>query len=401
MDYKKCISVVAALMFVVGMGIVVLACMVVNERRTISVSGNIAEVSADMVSENIPRLSEIAALKEPAEVEEQTGEEVSLLLSSIQKDLKIKIVSSDGKLAKGEAWIAYVRNEAGKEEIYEDTDQDGMIHVQSMKSGIYEVMLEAQEDIAVPKTPARVSVKDNIVYQVVANIRDEIKMESEIDVSLEDTADIEEVDAGVEHAIGQVGTLGIDVSKWNKEIDWQQVKDAGVDYAILRLGYRGSSSGALVEDPYFSQNFINARMHQVKTGVYFFTQALTEAEAIEEASMVVEVLAHSPIEYPVFLDVEGSGGRADGLDATQRTANIKAFCETIENAGYKAGVYANKNWFTNKINTAELQDYTIWLAQYNVSEPDYEGSYHMWQYSSKGSIPGITGFVDMNQSYID
>ena len=88
------------------------------------------------------------------------------------------------------------------------------------------------------------------------------------------------------------------------------------------------------------------------------------------------------------------------LDRDTRTANILAFLKTIENAGYDAGVYANKNWLTNKINAEALSGYTIWLAQYNVTEPDYNGNYHMWQYSSRGSIDGIEGNVDVNQSFL-
>ena len=137
----------------------------------------------------------------------------------------------------------------------------------------------------------------------------------------------------------------------------------------------------------------------IKVGVYFFTQAVNEVEAVEEASMVINLCKGYGLSYPVYLDVEGSNGRGDGLSTAQRTAHIKAFCGTIQNAGYKAGVYANKTWFTSKINTSQLTGYKIWLAQY-AATPTYNATrYDMWQYTSKGKVSGISGNVDMNTWY--
>ena len=195
------------------------------------------------------------------------------------------------------------------------------------------------------------------------------------------------------------GVMGIDVSKWNGNIDWSQVKNSGVNYVIIRCGYRGSSEGALIEDPKFRSNIQGATKAGLKVGVYFFTQAVNEAEAVEEASMVISLIRGYSLSYPVYLDVEGSGGRGDRIDAGQRTANIKAFCGTIQNAGYRAGVYANKTWFTSKINTGSLTNYKIWLAQYTSSVTYNSTRYDMWQYTSKGRISGISGNVDMNILY--
>lgn len=196
------------------------------------------------------------------------------------------------------------------------------------------------------------------------------------------------------------GVLGIDVSKWNGNIDWNAVKNSGVQYAIIRCGYRGSTEGALVEDSMFRSNLSGAKNAGIKVGVYFFTQATDEIEAIEEASMVVSLLGGSSLDYPVFLDVEPSGGRADVLSVEERTDICKAFCQTIANSGYKAGVYASKNWFTEKINTPALTNYTIWLSQY-AATPTYTATrYDIWQYSSKGTISGISGGVDMNISFL-
>ena len=195
------------------------------------------------------------------------------------------------------------------------------------------------------------------------------------------------------------GIMGIDVSKWNGNIDWAQVKASGVNYVIIRCGYRGSSQGALIEDPKYKANIEGATKAGLKVGVYFFSQAIDEVEAVQEASMVLSLVKNYKISYPIFLDVEASGGRADNISKATRTAVCKAFCQTIQNSGYTAGIYANKSWLTGKIDTSQLGNYKIWLAQY-ASAPTYTGRYEMWQYKDSGSVPGISGHVDLNLSYL-
>lgn len=195
------------------------------------------------------------------------------------------------------------------------------------------------------------------------------------------------------------GVMGIDVSKHNGNIDWNAVKNAGVDFVIIRCGYRGSATGVLVEDQKFKANIQGAAAAGLKVGIYFFSQAVNEVEAVEEASMAVSLIKNYKITYPVYMDVESANGRADGMDAGTRTQVIHAFCKTIQNSGYTAGIYANKTWLGSKMNAGALGSYRIWLAQY-AAAPTYGGRYEMWQYSSKGSIPGISGDVDLNISYM-
>lgn len=212
---------------------------------------------------------------------------------------------------------------------------------------------------------------------------------------------------GVEYDFGQEGAsspssgvLGIDVSKYQPSINWQSVKASGVSYVIIRCGYRGSSTGALIEDPYFKSHIKGAKAAGLKVGIYFFTTAVTEAEAVEEASMAAYLCKGYGIDYPIFMDCESSPRPGyNSLSSGQRTAIIKAFCNTIRSAGYTPGVYANKTWLTSYMNAGELSGYKIWLAQYNTA-PTYSGRYDMWQYTSKGQVNGISGYVDMNQSYM-
>ena len=147
----------------------------------------------------------------------------------------------------------------------------------------------------------------------------------------------------------------------------------------------------------FEENIKGATKAGLKVGVYFFTQATDEVEAVYEASFVLDRIKNYKISYPVFLDVEASGGRGDKIDKAARTAVCKAFCQTIQNAGYTAGIYANKTWLENRIDTGELGAYKVWLAQY-VAEPTYTGRYDMWQYTCTGKISGISGDVDLNLS---
>ena len=195
------------------------------------------------------------------------------------------------------------------------------------------------------------------------------------------------------------GTTGIDVSKWNGKIDWNAVKNSGISYVIIRSGYRGSSEGKLIEDPRFGENIQGATAAGLKVGIYFYSQAINEVEAVEEASMVLDQIKNYKISYPVFLDVEASGGRGDRADNATRTAVCKAFCQTVQNAGYTAGVYSNKNWLETKLDAQALGAYKIWLAQY-ASAPTYKGRYDLWQYRSTGNVSGISGNVDMNISYL-
>lgn len=193
------------------------------------------------------------------------------------------------------------------------------------------------------------------------------------------------------------GVKGIDVSKHNGSIDWGAVKNAGINFAIIRCGYRGSTSGALVIDPLYYSNISGAQNAGINVGVYFFSQAVNEAEAVEEASMVLELISGYNLQMPVYMDVEASHGRGDQISGEERTAVVHAFLATIRNAGYTAGIYSNKKWFEEgRMNTASFTDYKIWLAQY-VDIPTYTATrYDMWQYTSKGSVPGISGNVDMN-----
>jgi GH25 family lysozyme M1 (1,4-beta-N-acetylmuramidase) len=194
---------------------------------------------------------------------------------------------------------------------------------------------------------------------------------------------------------------GIDVSKYQGEIDWDKVSADGVEYAFIRLGIRGYESGKLVLDEYFDSNMRGANDAGVMTGVYFFTQAVTVDEALEEAEFVISSISDYDVAYPVVLDVEmvdSTKARANSLTKDERTEIAIAFCEAVRAAGYIPMIYGNVKCFTKMLDMTRLEDYDKWYAFYD----DYmymPYNVSCWQYTEKGSVDGIKGKVDMNISY--
>ena len=207
---------------------------------------------------------------------------------------------------------------------------------------------------------------------------------------------------GISYTFGSGGQLmptgtGIDVSKWQGNIDWATTSNA-VSFAIIRCGYRGSSGG-IAMDPKFLQNMKGAKAHGVRVGVYFYSKATNEAMAVEEASAALSFVqqAGGGLTLPIYFDMEDACQK--GLSKEENTAIANAFCATVAAGGHSAGVYASKSWFDNRMNAGSIGgNYSIWVARYNTYL-GYSGRYNMWQYSSKGSIPGISGNVDLNIAY--
>jgi len=337
-------------------------------------------------------------------IESYAGRNVSLMMSSVAKDLRIMVVDSVGRLVTGTEFTVTIQD-VGE---YTDTDKDGVIYVDGLRSGEYSVSLNEQDGFRVPNTITTIQVRQDIEYRVLENIEYLMLTEDDIDPAKEDKAvnGAQEDADGTENMELQFDNgsakLGIDVSKWNQEIDWEAVKNAGIEFAIIRCGYRGASSGALVIDPRYEENIRGAIEAGIPVGVYFFTQALDEVEAVEEASMVIRLIEDYDVDYPVFLDSESAGGsgRADGLDSEERTRVHRAFLQTIEAAGYETGVYASRNWLNDRIDMTKLSDYKVWLAEY-AEVPTYDEYYHMWQYTSKGTVDGISTNVDLNLCYMN
>lgn len=196
-----------------------------------------------------------------------------------------------------------------------------------------------------------------------------------------------------------VSRLGIDVSEYQPEVDWQQVKDYGVDFVIVRLGYRGyGEAGKLVEDSMFRSHVEGALAAGLDVGVYFFSQAVNKGEASEEAQFVLERIQDYNIKGPVVYDTEeikNDTARTDNLDGKAFTDHCITFCDAVKEAGYETMIYANMKWMAFTLDLTRLTDYEKWYADYEpLPQCPYEIS--MWQYTETGQVPGIDGNVDMN-----
>lgn len=191
--------------------------------------------------------------------------------------------------------------------------------------------------------------------------------------------------------------LGIDVSVWQESIDWSQVKGAGIQFAMIRLGYRSMAEGVLKEDSCAKANYTGAAAAGIPVGGYFFSQAVSVEEAEQEAQFVLDMVRGWDIQMPIVYDWEHTGEetRTANVDARTLTDCARAFCQKLEKAGYQAMVYFNTYQAENSMYLEELADYPFWLAQYD-QPMDFAHRVDMWQYTDQGKVPGITGDVDMN-----
>lgn len=194
---------------------------------------------------------------------------------------------------------------------------------------------------------------------------------------------------------------GIDVSEFQGDIDWKKVKESGIEFAIVRVGYRTYGGGEIKFDAKFRENLEGASAAGIKTGVYFFSQAISPEEAIEEADAVLDAIDAYDITYPVVYDWEliyDDDARTDNIPVDILTDSCIAFCERIKSGGYTPMIYQNKRTTLFKLDLPRLNNYDFWLAEYG-SKPTYYYDYKIWQYSSTGRIPGIDGDVDLNLSF--
>lgn len=194
----------------------------------------------------------------------------------------------------------------------------------------------------------------------------------------------------------------IDVSAHQGQIDWEAVKSDGVDYAFIRLGYRGYSTGKIGLDARYEENIQGAIDAGIQVGVYFYSQAVNRWEAAEEAQLVLENIRGYDLGLPVVFDIEGAPNRyarTYGLSSQRYTNIINGFCDTVENAGYDTMVYSFSKFFVSNLDMSQLQGRDLWLAQY-YDVPFFPYEFKIWQYDSKGQVAGIHYNVDLNLMFI-
>jgi len=196
--------------------------------------------------------------------------------------------------------------------------------------------------------------------------------------------------------------LGVDVSCFNGTVNYASVKAQGIDFVIVRIGGRGWESGLMYEDSMAMDHLRSAKAAGLKVGAYFYSTAVDAVEAVQEASVVIEQLGGMGLDMPVFIDMEYSGnfpaGRADALSTAQRVEIINAFCKTIVNSGYAAGVYSGESLLSTSVDYNSIAQYSIWLANYteNNAMPSYPHRYDIWQFTDRAVVSGMGGNVDLN-----
>lgn len=249
-----------------------------------------------------------------------------------------------------------------------------------------------------PLYPKHILVVSNGSYHFVP-IRDDLKHHNLLQENLQvlESGELQYMENGV-----VVSHKGIDVSRYQEDIDWNKVAEAGVEYAIIRVGIRGwGSEGRIVLDEKFEQNIQGATAAGIKVGVYFFSQAVNEAEAAEEAEVVLEAISGYDVTYPIVFDVEKTSekdGRMNQISVEDRTRVARVFIDKIKEAGYTPMIYANMEMWSVLIDMASFEDVEKWFAYYGT-QLYFPYEYAIWQYSDKGRIDGITGDVDLNISF--
>ena len=203
----------------------------------------------------------------------------------------------------------------------------------------------------------------------------------------------------------KISHVGVDLSYHNNKVDFKKLADSPVEFVMLRCGYRGYTEGGLIEDEKFKEYAKAANENDLKLGVYFFTQAITEQEAIAEADYVIKLIENYDISYPVAFDTE----YVEDEEARTNTAELSredlskiciAFCERIKEAGYYPMIYASENWFRRKLDVSMLAEYDLWAPQY-LDENDFLYDFTIWQYTDSGNAPGVEGSCDLNVSMVD
>lgn len=202
---------------------------------------------------------------------------------------------------------------------------------------------------------------------------------------------------------GLASKVGIDISEHQGAIDWEKVKSSGIDFAMIRVGYRTYGGGIITLDNNLLTNLDEASAAGLDIGVYFFSQAISTNEAIEEADAVLNAIAGHNITYPVVFDWEliyDDQARTDSVSVETLADCCVAFCERVKSAGYIPMLYQNTSTATHKLDLPRIKEYDFWLAEY-TDFPSFYYKYDMWQYSSTGTVPGIEGSVDLNISFKD
>lgn len=377
----------------------------------------------------------------PTAEPEPLGTRLYISTLSTEHDLIVLVRDEAGRAVEGERFEIILSSEdAGQQSYY--TTETGRCYIVELPGGEYTVSLGEQDGYYAGSVAAK--VEEEARYQAIADVSELLGILDMSQMSLDEikgnlpisTHDIiaqelsgssnwvhenghtyyKNPDGSYAVGLKKIGgrlcyfnqfgqmasSLGVDVSCFNGAVNWQLVKEQGVDFAIVRIGGRGWESGLVYTDSMALDHILGAKNAGLKVGAYFYSAAINAAEAIQEASVVLEKLGGMGLEMPVYIDMELSSrfpsGRADALSKAQRLEIVSAFCKTIENSGYDAGIYSGESLLSNSLDHRALSRYSVWLANYteNNTLPTYPHDYHIWQFTDRGRVAGMSGNVDIN-----
>jgi len=332
---------------------------------------------------------------------------LSIRAYSSERDLRVQVTDYQGNIKTGEQFFVSAQNiTTGETSVLSDDDYDGVICFVNLTPGDYNVTLKPTGTYNVPDKPEKITVKDSVEYTLIEDISLKMYNESDVDCEKEDTMILTaslDADKKLSNSYGQNTDViyGVDISSLNGEINWDEVYRSGIRFVMLRAAYRGSESGKIIIDRSFYDNAKGATFAGLRVGAYFYSQAVSELEAVEEASALMTLAAEFRLDYPLTIrfDMAGGSGRADENTEEIRTKVANAFCETIRNSGKEPCIYATKNWLSTNIDYNQLKKNKLWLADFH-EPPQYDGYYDIWQYSNIGRVNGIQGEANLNISYI-
>lgn len=260
-------------------------------------------------------------------------------------------------------------------------------HLSSYGNGAT-INTQPEEEPVAEETPENTAPAENLIDGIPANPHD--------------PNDFAEKNGFIVYTGTETWHTGVDVSAHQGEINWEKAAADGIQFAMIRLGYRGYTEGEIGLDPYFLRNIEGAQAAGLDVGVYFFSQAITKDEAVEEAKFVLNWIEGYELDYPIFFDWEDieAEARTDGMDSVTLTACAVAFCKRVELNGYRAGVYFNQRFGFEEFDLRDLQDYELWLAEYALS-PSFPYHFDVWQYANDGMLSGVDGPVDLNLAFVE
>ncbi|MBP3539702.1 MAG: hypothetical protein J6J62_07645 [Oscillospiraceae bacterium] len=317
--------------------------------------------------------------------------QVYLSAYSTGEDMLISVCDAAGNPISGERFSLVLTTDAG-DEIICSTYADGSCYLVELTPGIYTVTMEEKAGY----------ISAEPVSCVVSSITHQAPTLEQL------VPGLNEVDGRLYYLneLGEMATsIGLDLSCYNGRIEWDMLREQGLDYVILRVGGRGWGSGTVYEDALFREYFLAAKEVGLNVGVYFYSTATNVEEAIDEAEFVIDRLDGASLEMPIFLDAEYSGrypyGRADSLNRLQRAEIINAFSATLRSCGYETGVYSGVYYLNRELHRTSFAGQTVWIANYTANNalPRVNFDYDIWQYTESGRVRGVFGPVDINVSF--